>query len=273
MPKFTVIVPTYNRETFLNRTVGSVLAQTFVDFELVIVDDCSPVPIKPFEDPRVRVIRHETNGGLAVARNTGQNAATGDLVLFLDDDDWIAPDRLQWAADGIGENRAHAAGIVQVLPDGSQVRFGGPFQGDIRRKATEVAPPIVGQVIWRREDLVPWEPSLRTGQDVEWLMRMTHAAIFAWEPQVGYFWQIHHGHRHARQSMVPARQMIVEKHWKTSSRIARDGQARRLAVAYLNNGQRWPGVRWALRAFTLSPKWKTLKLVAAAALGKRSASR
>ncbi|MCE2469889.1 MAG: glycosyltransferase family 2 protein [Dehalococcoidia bacterium] len=97
-PKVSVIIPTYNRAGLLPRAVNSVLAQSFQDFELLIVDDCSaddtPQVIAAFADPRIRALRHEMNRGLSAALNTGIANARGEFVAFLDDDDEFTPDSL-----------------------------------------------------------------------------------------------------------------------------------------------------------------------------------
>ncbi len=90
----SVIVPSYNRANVLPRAVKSVLAQTYQDFEIIIIDDCSKdntqEVVKNFNDPRIRYIRHETNKGGNAARNTGIKAANGEFVAFLDsDDEWL----------------------------------------------------------------------------------------------------------------------------------------------------------------------------------------
>lgn len=106
---FSVIVPIYNVEKYLNACVESVLNQTFSDFELILVDDGSPDNCPKIcdeykeKDSRVKVI-HKDNGGLAAARQSGIKIAEGDYVLNLDSDDAIEPDTLQTAYDIIKSN-------------------------------------------------------------------------------------------------------------------------------------------------------------------------
>lgn len=96
MPQISIIVPVYNVEPYIHRCVDSILAQTFTDFELILVDDGSPDNCAAIcdeyavKDPRISVI-HKTNGGLASARNAGLEIARGAYVLFCDSDDFVSP--------------------------------------------------------------------------------------------------------------------------------------------------------------------------------------
>lgn len=96
-PLISVIVPVYNAEKFLNRCVESILAQTYSNLEVILVDDGSPdccgVICDEFaaKDPRIRVI-HQENGGLSAARNAALDVCNGDYIAFVDSDDYILPD-------------------------------------------------------------------------------------------------------------------------------------------------------------------------------------
>lgn len=95
-PTVSVIVPVYNSRPFLTDCINSILAQTYTDFELVLVDDgstdASASIITRFagSDPRI-VALHRQNGGLSAARNTGLDAARGQYITFVDADDMIHP--------------------------------------------------------------------------------------------------------------------------------------------------------------------------------------
>ncbi|MEV5599018.1 glycosyltransferase family 2 protein [Streptomyces sp. NPDC052496] len=97
MVKLSVVVPFYNVQTYAPDTLRSLAANAREDFEFLLVDDCSrdetPQILARAEGelPGARVLRHERNGGLATARNTGLDAANGEYVTFLDGDDWLAP--------------------------------------------------------------------------------------------------------------------------------------------------------------------------------------
>ena len=97
MPKVSIIVPVYKAEKYLNRCVDSILAQTFTDFELLLIDDGSPDRSGEIcdeyakKDSRIRVF-HKKNGGVSSARNLGLDNVLGEYVTFVDSDDWVEPD-------------------------------------------------------------------------------------------------------------------------------------------------------------------------------------
>ena len=99
-PKFSIVVPTYNREGLLPRAVDSVLRQTYTDFELIVADDGSSDDTRRVvedyvaEDPRVRYCHQENKGG-AAARNLGASFARGEYLAFLDSDDEADPNWIE----------------------------------------------------------------------------------------------------------------------------------------------------------------------------------
>ncbi|MGF1542581.1 MAG: glycosyltransferase family 2 protein [Pleurocapsa sp.] len=87
----SIIIPTYNRPQLLLRAVNSALAQTIEDLEVIVVDDCSSESVNLPEHPHLRIIRLPENKGGSAARNIGTQAAKGQWVTFLDDDDQLLP--------------------------------------------------------------------------------------------------------------------------------------------------------------------------------------
>ncbi len=98
VPRVTVAMPVYNGAATVARAIDSILQQTFRDFELVLIDDgCSDNTIdivRSYNDPRIRLIMHETNQGLAATRNHLVDQARGEFIAWLDCDDWSHPERL-----------------------------------------------------------------------------------------------------------------------------------------------------------------------------------
>jgi glycosyltransferase involved in cell wall biosynthesis len=112
-PLFSVIVPTYGDGDRLRRSVGSVLDQTFQDFELLVVDDAGDPPATlDLDDPRIRLIRRPMNGGAGAARNTGLRAATGEWAVFLDADDEFLPKRLEVLAEALEQGKVGPADAI-----------------------------------------------------------------------------------------------------------------------------------------------------------------
>lgn len=99
MAKVSVIIPVYNVERYIERCARSLFEQTLDDMEYVFVDDCTPdnsIPLLrkvissyPEREGQVRIIRHGTNKGQSMARNTGLSAATGEYVAYCDSDDYV----------------------------------------------------------------------------------------------------------------------------------------------------------------------------------------
>lgn len=91
MPFFTVIIPLYNKENFVRDAINSILKQTFTDFELLIINDCSTDESATiaceFLSENVKLINHDKNSGLAATRNTGIKNAASNYITYLDADD------------------------------------------------------------------------------------------------------------------------------------------------------------------------------------------
>lgn len=98
MKKVSVIIPVYNADKYIAATVESVLAQTYKNFEILIIDDGSPDKslkvCQQFQDSRIKIIC-QANRGLPGARNTGIRHAQGDYIAFLDADDIWLPNKLE----------------------------------------------------------------------------------------------------------------------------------------------------------------------------------
>lgn len=101
MPFFSIVIPTYNRYDLLPRCLDSVLNQTFLDFEVIVVDNYSEDKTKELlakyqkKDPRIHFVQEHNNGIIAHSRNVGVRKSSGEYVCFLDSDDWYREDKLE----------------------------------------------------------------------------------------------------------------------------------------------------------------------------------
>lgn len=128
MPMFSVIIPVYNVEKYLDQCVQSVLNQPFTDLEAILVDDgstdssgkiCDEYAARDF---RVRVI-HQENGGLGQARNAGLRVAKGEWILFLDSDDYWMDNGLQLISQKIQMWPDEKLFVTKWVPFGQQLEF------------------------------------------------------------------------------------------------------------------------------------------------------
>ncbi|MCZ6782767.1 MAG: glycosyltransferase family A protein [Proteobacteria bacterium] len=114
-PRVTVLMPAHDREAYVGQAVESVLAQTFQNFELLVVDDASSdrtaevVAAYARSDPRLRLVRNEANLGIPETRSRGVKLARGELIAFLDDDDRARPRRLARQLAHLDRNPSCAA--------------------------------------------------------------------------------------------------------------------------------------------------------------------
>lgn len=128
--KISVIVPVYKVEPYLDKCISSIANQTYTNMEIILVDDGSPDNCPAMcdawaeKDSRIRVI-HKTNGGLSDARNAAMAVATGELMAFVDSDDWIASDMYEHLYQRLTEDNSDiaACGVQMVWENGASSRM------------------------------------------------------------------------------------------------------------------------------------------------------
>lgn len=197
MARVSIIVPTYNRADTILRAVRSVQAQTFTDWELVIVDDGSTdgtADLLPKDDARIRVIR-QPNGGIAAARTTGMNDARGELIGWLDSDDEFLPHHLQLATaffDAHPREHFFTGDVIQDWGHGFLVRhfeveYGDWYPHIAARIGSRFAdPPPEGDPYLRiydtREPIGPWGAAIaaKAGYPDAYLYRGSIFSKFRW---------------------------------------------------------------------------------------------
>ncbi|WP_024758325.1 glycosyltransferase family 2 protein [Streptomyces exfoliatus] len=202
MPKLSVVVPFHNVGPYASDTLRSLANNANPEFEFLLIDDCStddtPEILDRWRDrlPNATVIRHETNLGVAQARNTGIDAAKGEYLTFLDGDDWYAPGHLSAAVAGISRLGCDFARTDHVLAEGRkrQIRYApakirdavmDPRDGiSPASMVTMVDYPFVpfgiysGRLFENGESR--FETSLKTAEDRLWVWRLhLKAATFA----------------------------------------------------------------------------------------------
>ena len=179
----SVIIPLYNKEPIIERSLQSVLSQDYNDFEVVVVNDGSTDRsadiVRSINDPRIRLIEQE-NGGPSKARNTGTKNARGEWILFLDADDELLPGALkhfyltatlQQEHDFIVApfylQRGEIKKIVRCYPDG---HVENPFKEHVLHSFLPRTGSFIISSILCKEYL--FEEKIRRYEDFEWLFRI-----------------------------------------------------------------------------------------------------
>lgn len=182
-PQISVIIPAYNRLDDFRRTLASLAAQSFADFEVIVVDDGSTESIasvvKNFTFPALNLIRHSQNRGAAAARNTGIQNSRGHWVAFLDSDDTWEKDKLALQVAHLqnhGEGSRAASTGFHLHRDGRTFAVSltmppGRFRNEILFGCT-ICPGstlMVERAIF--DDVGPFDENLRRLEDWDWLLR------------------------------------------------------------------------------------------------------
>ena len=202
MPKISVIIPAYNVAPYIGETLESVFAQTFTDFEVIVINDGSPDTeefervLTPFRE-RIRYLTQE-NRGASAARNAGLRAAHGEFVAFLDADDFWLPSYLEDQIAVIRERNCDLvcadALIVGESPDAGRSYFEAVMEAALPKAVTFLdllsgeRSLITSGVLVRREHILEvglFDEKLRNAQDFDlWLRLARRGSHLAYQPRV-----------------------------------------------------------------------------------------
>ncbi len=259
-PRFSVVIPTYNRPAYLAEAVASVCAQTVDDFEIVVVDNGSDRPIDLGDDPRARLVRFPGNPGAAAARNTGLDAARGEYVAFLDDDDLFTPDRLELAAEGLA--RAPVAicwsRFADRPPGSNRV-----LEGDVADLILDGLTPSLGATAIRREVAPRFDEHWDAVEDVDWWLRVARSQPVATVAKIGYLVRRHDGVRHRNAHTVRVVENLAylesEAAYFARHRTAAGFRWKRVGLLALGTGDRRLARAAFRRSLRLAPRAATVK--------------
>lgn len=188
MPLISVIIPLYNKEAIIERSVQSVLSQSFKDFELIVVDDGSTDNsakiVENIQDERIRLF-YQDNGGPSKARNTGIRHAQGDWIVFLDADDELLPEALMnfWSSH-LRHKDADIIDYGTILKSGEKTKKRlhkeeGYFKNNFKTWFYGELMPGSGHSLFRTTLLQKnlYDESIRRYEDAELLFRLLKTAI------------------------------------------------------------------------------------------------
>lgn len=204
----SIMMPAYNAEQYIEQAIDSVLAQTFIDWELVVVNDGSTDRtadiLARYTDPRIKVI-HQENGGESVARNTALENMSSSLVAYLDADDAYLPNHLELTTDylyGHPERDGVYSDGIHINETGERLaplssRRRGPFEGNLFEPlvwASDVfGPPSC--VVLRREPITSrglrYDPRIVIGPDWDFFIRYAEDTTFGYIDEQTCLYRVH----------------------------------------------------------------------------------
>ena len=203
MPRLTVIIPTFNHSDFIVETLESVFAQTFQDFEVIVVNDGSPddteALLRPYiEGQRIRYLCQE-NQGVAAARNAGLALAMGEWIAFLDDDDLWPTDKLEWQVACLESSNALMVGGLCSLFGDSKDRKMLRTSDDFKMfttpdlfKSNPFGSP--GQTLIRKsalDQIGGFDPSIWGVDDMDLWIRLSKIGEIRRHQKLALFYRVH----------------------------------------------------------------------------------
>lgn len=275
-PLVSVVIPMFNAALTVQRALGSVRAQSYSEWEAICIDDASSddtvACVDSLDDPRVRVIRLDHNGGPGRARNLGIAAAKGELVAFLDaDDEWL-PDKF---ARQVALFEADAGLALAVTDMQVKTVDGGDACSIYARQ-----PPVPGTEAWKTllassfiatstvmtrrvllDEIGGFDPALVTGEDQDLFIRLAMAgrvhaipdklATYHWMPQS---FSTGHAARQAADVIAMVRRhlhRLGDRLSPAEQQMILGRRYERLGANLMDSGARFRGARLLLRAVAL----------------------
>ena len=274
----TVVLPAYNRDISIARSISSVLTQSYRQFELLVIDDGSTDSteevVKSIDDDRIQYVKLPSNVGAAAARNQGVKLAKGDFIAFQDSDDEWVPDKLEKQLNCFDDYDASVGMVftdmLRIYTDGSTNVFESPEVQKGRmadRYGLEYQVFGIGQqsAVIRKECFSSvgfFDESLPRFIDLEFFVRLLlqYQAVRISEPLVRFYET--EGISSNRTACIEARLRLLEKYQAHCSRKFRASQYAKIAEFHFILKNHYAGLKYLTQALLLTPVcttiWRTL---------------
>lgn len=228
MELVSVVIPVYNRKHTIEKAIRSVLAQTYHNVEVIVVDDGSTdstptiVAALSKEDPRIRYIRYKTNRGAQAARNTGIRAARGEWIAFLDSDDVWLPQSLELRLKLAKQKGLHVIhSECYVLRPGSVElqRYGvPPMEGQAYKELLRRPGPMFPGLLVSKEALSRigyLDESIVSFQEWDTAIRLAKCYKFGFTPEPTFVYDCCRGDTISTDMLRTAEgyMQVFKKHW------------------------------------------------------------
>lgn len=266
-PLVSVVIPCFEQEAYARELLGSILAQSFADWEAILVDDGSRAAdlgrvVRETGDARCRVITHERNRGLGPARNTGFAAARGRLVVPVDADDLLAPSFLAatTAALSVDPKADCAYTDLQLFGDSAAVwRFNGSPADMLSQQSIPGTGALMRRELWERlggygdlwgnEDWDFWIGAVRLG--IKPIRIPAPLYMYRRTPQSMSATSLRYYEHKSREAIYRRHRPYFDRH--DAGRAFRAEGYLRGSRAALRQGQRGRAIRLAIRGLMLAP--------------------
>lgn len=269
-PTVSVIIPTYNRANYLNRTINSVLNQTFKDFELIIVDDGSTDNTKSLvrefskNDSRIKYIWQENSGGPSKPLNNGIINSKGKYIAFLGSDDEFLPEKLEKQIkkfDSVEENVGLVyCGLRYVPENGKKSKIVvTELRGDLFNEILENSfiagiAPLVKSECFQKLGIL--DESLPSGEDWDMWIRISKNYKFDYVPEPLAIYHIHGKQISSNfDDTIKGFERILEKYFQDISRYPKIHSTHliRVGIFCCLNGEISKGQKYYRNAIEIKP--------------------
>ncbi len=261
----SVIIPTYNHAGYVSQTIESVLAQTYPNFEIVVVNDGSPDNtsdvLRPYTNSGKIVYIEQQNAGQAAARNRGLEEASGDFIAFLDDDDLWPPEKLAWQTAILREQPdvIGVGGSIELIDaSGDTIE-----RIDLNERVLQIQDLFEGCPFWspgqtllRRTALCAvgdFDTTVAGADDYDLYMRLVQVGAFLVCPKLSLRYRVHDGNATNNISRMFNNCQRVTRRYLKTIRVTRE--RRRCS----RSAQRWLfeylGPRMRARMSTAVRNW------------------
>ena len=188
----SIIIPTYNRPDYLQRAIESSLKQTHKNIEVIVIDDHSDYDVSQvidkFHDTRVKLFTNEINQGSVRSRNRGLDLSSGSYINFLDDDDVLMPEKIEFQLNKFLESQIQNLGVVTCdmvyqRQDINEVKKN-HFRGDIYKKLlSQYCIYGIHSMLIKRKYCPKFDPNLTSNQEYDLAIRVAKFCAFDFVPK------------------------------------------------------------------------------------------
>jgi glycosyltransferase involved in cell wall biosynthesis len=265
-PNLSVIIPTFNRAHLLSKAIKSVLDQTYKDFEIFVIDDCSTDKtsdvVKSFKNKKIKYLVHKENQGGSAARNTGIKAAKGDFITFLDDDDELFPRKFEKQITKF-HNLSEDFGVVYsgycIIKSKKKWQFYPEYRKEVysvllKRNILGSSTPMVRKNCFKIAGL--FDENLPSCQDWDMWIRLSKYFMFDFVQEILSKHNIHGNQISTNlEKKIIGRRKLIKKHYADLSKnpVIYSKHLKRLGVLSCLSGDFWGGRKYFLSSIRHYP--------------------